>query len=307
MPAAVRGGPRAQAKPRGKAPQKSAPKSPSRARSKTAGRPLPSRSAPPAGQGPSPKLILAGAVLLLAMVGAGVLATGHRAQKIGTAVQTGVDNRFAQAGFRLRKVRIEGASPMAMPDIVRAAGLYKDEPLIGLDLAAVQARVERVGWVKQAHVVRLLPDTLVISVVQRQQLAVWQHDGKTYVIDGHGQPIPEADPARFASLPLVVGFGADKAAPKILPLIAQRPKLMGRMDALVRVDDRRWDVRLKDGSLIQLPASGEEQALIELEQLDQRSRILDLGFERIDLRNPDMVAVRPREPAPPGQLPAAGA
>jgi cell division protein FtsQ len=79
------------------------------------------------------------------------------------------------------------------------------------------------------------------------------------------------------------------------------------MDALVRVDNRRWDLRMKDGSLIQLPAVGEEEALMQLEQLDERSRILELGFERIDLRNPDVVAVRPRETAPSGQLVAAGA
>jgi cell division protein FtsQ len=236
-----------------------------------------------------------------------VLATGHRGERLVQTVRNGVDGKFGQAGFRLRKVRIEGASPMAMPDIVRAAGVYRDEPLLGLDLPALRQRVEAVGWVKAARIVRLLPDTLVISVVQRRQLAVWQHAGKTYVIDGHGQPIPEADPARFAALPLVVGEGGGEAAPKILPLLAQRPKLIGRMDALVRVDDRRWDLRMKDGSLIQLPAVGEEQALMELEQLDQRSRILDLGFERIDLRNPDVVAVRPREPGPPGQLPPAGA
>jgi cell division protein FtsQ len=143
--------------------------------------------------------------------------------------------------------------------------------------------------------------------VERRQLAVWQHDGHTAVIDDHGMVIPEADPARFAALPLVVGAGGAEAAPKILPLLAQRPKLMGRMDALVRADDRRWDLRMKDGSLIQLPAVGEEAALMQLEQLDQRSRILDLGFERIDLRNPDVVAVRPREPLPPGRLPMAGA
>ena len=303
MPAAVRGGPRAQVKPRAKTPQKA----PSRARSKTAGRPLPSRSSPPAGPGPSPKLVLAGAVLLLAVVGLGVLATGHRAENIATAVRTDVDARFAQAGFRLRKVRVEGASPAAMADILRAAGIYKDQPLLGLDLAAVRERVERVGWVKEARVIRLLPDTLLISVVQRSQIAVWQHDGKTFVIDAHGQPIPEAAPARFAYLPLVVGAGAARAAPKIVPLIAQHPALAARMDALIRVDDRRWDVRLKDGSLVQLPASGEEQALIQLDQLDQRSRILELGFERIDLRTPDVVAVRPREPAPPGQTAPAGA
>jgi cell division protein FtsQ len=34
---------------------------------------------------------------------------------------------------------------------------------------------------------------------------------------------------------------------------------------------------------------------MQLERLDQRSRILELGFDRIDLRNPDVVAVRPRQ------------
>jgi cell division protein FtsQ len=164
-----------------------------------------------------------------------------------------------------------------------------------------------VGWVKEARIVRLLPDTLVISVAERRQLAVWQHDGKTAVIDDHGQVIPEAKPARFSSLPLVVGEGADAAAPAILPVLAQRPRLMQLADALVRVDDRRWDLRLKDGSLIQLPATAEEDALMRLEQLDQRSHILELGFDRIDLRNPELVAVRPRQTDPSRPAPAAGA
>ena len=118
------------------------------------------------------------------------------------------------------------------------------------------------------------------------------------VIDTDGRSIPEADPAHFADLPLVVGDGANAAAAAILPLVQPRPRLMERLDALVRVDDRRWDLRLKDGSLIQLPADGEEAALMRLDQLDQQSRILDLGFSRIDLRDPEMVAVRPRDATP---------
>ena len=135
-------------------------------------------------------------------------------------------------------------------------------------------------------------------MVERRQLAVWQHAGRSWVIDDHGRVIPEADAARFLTLPLVVGEGGAVHAPEILPVIAQRPKLMNRLDALVRVDDRRWDLRFKDGSLIQLPAVGEDEALMQLERLDERSHILDLGFERIDLRNPDVVAVRPRASAP---------
>ncbi|WP_296598498.1 cell division protein FtsQ/DivIB [Phenylobacterium sp.] len=287
MPAPVRGGSRVAAKPRAKGPA-----SPQAKR----------QQAKAEGGGSAPRLtprhilMIAGGVLTLAL---GVtLATGGRGERIASAVGAGIDGKFGEAGFRLRAVHVQGASAMATADIIRAAAVHKDDPLLAMDLNALRERVEKVGWVKEAHVVRLLPDTLVIAVKERRQLAVWQHDGRSVVIDDKGEPIPEADPGRFNTLPLVVGAGGAQHAGEILPVLAQRPKLMARMEALVRVDDRRWDLRMKDGALIQLPAVDEEQALMQLEQLDLRSRILELGFERIDLRNPDTIAVRPRAPQP---------
>jgi len=298
MPGAVRGGSRVKAKP----PARPAPKAARSAPAKAVRRP-----APPAREahGLPPKLALIGAAAVLALALGATLATGHRGSRLVAAVGTAVDGRFGAAGFRLRTIEVQGASPLAAADIVKAAQIYRNQPLLGLDLDALRKRVEAVGWVKSVRVVRLLPDTLVVAVVERRQLAVWQHAGRQVVIDDHGQPIPEADPSRFSTLPLVVGEGGAEHAPEILPVMAQRPKLMGLMDALVRVDDRRWDVRLKDGSLIQLPADGVESALMQLERLDQRSRILELGFDRIDLRNPDVVAVRPRQTPTPAAAPAA--
>ena len=72
------------------------------------------------------------------------------------------------------------------------------------------------------------------------------------------------------------------------------------------MDARRWDLRLKDGGIIQLPATGEDAALIQLDLLDRRARLLELGFARIDLRDPEMVTVRPRgAPASAGAASAA--
>lgn len=227
--------------------------------------------------------------------------TDHRAQKALATAGDALTRQSATLGFRLTSVRLEGASPQSSPDILRAAALTTGAPLFAVDLEAARQRVEQVGWVKSARVLRLAPNTVVIAVNERKLLAVWQHDGHVAVIDAGGVTAPEADPARFASLPLVVGDGANTAAAAILPLVASRPRLTARLDALVRVDDRRWDLRLKDGTIVQLPASDEEAALIRLDQLDQQSRILDLGFSRIDLRDPEMVMVRPR------QAPAANA
>jgi cell division protein FtsQ len=192
---------------------------------------------------------------------------------------------------------VEGAPDIAKADILRAAALTKDSPILDLSLDDLRKRVEATGWVADAKIVRLLPDTLVIAVVPRAPAAVWQHLGVSRVVDADGRPIGGADPARFADLPLVVGEGAAEEARNILPLLRQRPALMTRIDALIRVDGRRWDLRLKDGSLIQLPALGEDSALIQLDQLDQKQRLLSLGFERVDLRDPDVIAVRPRTPS----------
>lgn len=230
----------------------------------------------------------AGALLLV-----GVLATGARAERIGASVSHGLDSVTAGMGLTLKRVHITGASPEAEPAIQRALGLYSGQPITSLDLDAIRTRVQGVGWVKEARVVRLLPDTLIVEVKEHDRLAVWQEAGQIKVIDNRGHVIDGADARRYPTLPLVVGKGADVAAGEILPLLAQRPRLMGMVDALVRVDERRWDLRLKDGSLIQLPATEQEAALIRLDALDQRERLLDLGFARVDLRTPDEVAVRP--------------
>jgi cell division protein FtsQ len=191
-------------------------------------------------------------------------------------------------------VTVQGGSDVSTPYVLRAAALSQGQPILGLDLEALRERVEQVGWVKSAKVVRLLPDTVVIAVKERPRLAVWQHAGQAVVIDKDGQIIPEADASAFADLPLIVGEGANEAAAAILPEVAARPALMSRLEALVRVDGRRWDLRLKDASVIQLPATQEDAALIQFDQLDQKSHLLDAGFERVDLRVPEAIAVRPR-------------
>lgn len=270
------------------------------------------RAAAPGRAGLGPKLALAVGVLVIAGGAlAGLILTRREhaaaAQAAPAASSSTRLGRFlAPLGFRLERVEVQGAPDMAKADILRAAQtaghLSKGMPIIGLGLDDLRQQIEGTGWVKEAKIVRLLPDTLVIAVTPRQPIAVWQHLGQTKVVDSEGKIIGEADPARFSDLPLVVGEGAADDAHNILPLLRQRPRLIALTDALIRVDGRRWDLRLKDGSLIQLPAVGADSALIQLDQLDQKQRLLSLGFERVDLRDPEAIAVRPRlAPAGPVQ------
>jgi len=302
MPAVMRGAPKAKSGP-------SSTRAPSPARGPAAegsnkggsrAAPPPQRRRPPVpskltGPGIKPQTALSLALVVLTGGVALMLATGGRAHALTERVESAFAGRLAGVGFQVKSVELEGASRFSIPYILRAAGVTEGEPMLGLDLEAIRQRVEKVGWVKSVRVLRLMPDTLMIAVDERPRLAVWQVGGKSYVIDPTGQVIPEADPGLFVDLPLIVGDGANLSAAALLPELATRPRLMSKLDAVVRVDDRRWDLRLKDGSLIQLPAQNEDAALIQLDQLDQKNRLLDLGFQRVDLRDPEMIAVRPRD------------
>lgn len=287
MPAAVRGAGRNSAGARSKS------SSPKQSRK-------PARSAAAAGAPSHPNISVApkwiaaglGLAMLAGLAVAG--ATGHRAERLLAGLRNDFVQRTGDAGFRVDHVSLQGASVRSYADILAAAALPSHAPLFGVDLDAARQRIAQVGWVKSATVMRLLPDSIVISVQERRLIAVWQHNGEASVIDADGVVASTANPAGFTSLPLVVGEGANTAASAILPAVLSRPRLAERLEALVRVDSRRWDLRLKDGCIIQLPASDEEAALIRLDALDQQSRVLDLGLARIDLRDPEMVLVRPR-------------
>lgn len=303
MPATLRGARQGSARPRAKAPA-----SPGKTRASAKGPQTAAKLRAARGVGLPPKLAIAAAGLVFGVGIVMTLATGHRAEALADNTRQAIAGQSAGLGFKVREILVQGASPMAERAVLDAAGLRIGQPILDVDLDKVRKSVEGVGWVRDAQIVRLLPDTLVVAVSQRETLAVWQNRGRTWVIDSSGRPIPEADAGRFPELPLIVGEGANEGAAQILQAVQSRPRLVERLEAIVRVDGRRWDLRLKDGGLVQLPAVEEESALIQLDQLDRRQRILELGFERIDLREPGIVAVRPRgAPAPGGPLVSDGA
>jgi len=287
-------------------------------------RPAPPPSKLRAAHGVGLRAPVAGAVaaLLAVLIIAAGLATGGRGEALMDMSQDAADAAVGgladvpgilrgdldMFGWRVAQVRLKGATPAAQAEILAAANVAPGQSLTALDLAAIRARVETVGWVSSARIIRLLPNTLEIFVVQRPLMAVWEHGGRAVVVAGNGAPVNAVNPGVFPALPLVVGEGANTAAAAVLPVLARHPRIMAKTRALVRVDDRRWNLRLADGGVVLLPADDEEGALQHLETLQASAKILDLGLARIDLRDPEMVVVRPRAaPATPPVTPTKGA
>jgi cell division protein FtsQ len=225
----------------------------------------------------------------------------------------------ARAGLAVRQVELSGIRHQSRLEVYDALLSGGSDALILVRPADVRARLLELPWVLDADVRRRWPDTLVVTIVERQPIAIWQAGGRYRLIDGREPPLPWVEDERFRALPLVVGVGADAAAPGLLRLLADHPRLSSSLVGATRVGGRRWDLLLTSGEIVSLPEDpAARPALARFTAADSKSPLLGQGFVRIDLRIPGQMAIRlspeareaaekrAREEARRRQMPAAG-
>ncbi len=239
--------------------------------------------------------VLALGMFFLVTVFAGLFSGGHVSAALA-GLQGTAESAMAGAGLTVQAVTLEGRNETAQREIARMLGIKRGDLMLYVDVDEARARVEALPWVKSAEVRRVWPDRIVVRIIERSPVAVWQKDGAKTVIDIEGKPINGEDPARFASLPLVVGQGAETAVASLLKLVATQPNLKSRVKIAVRVGERRWNLQLDNAVEVRLPEEGAEAALAELVRLDREQSVLSRDIKAIDLRYPDRFIVK----LPPG-------
>ncbi|WP_051432204.1 cell division protein FtsQ/DivIB [Rhodovibrio salinarum] len=233
------------------------------------------------------------AAVIAAIVGSGVWAwqTGWLARQ-GQQFAHAAVGAAANAGLTLDQVIVTGRERTQPDSILAALGIRQGGPILGFDPAQAKRRLENLPWVKAATVERRLPGTVRIALTERTPLALWQLDGRLSVIDHEGHRIDRTAPEAHTNLPLVVGPGAPEHAEKLLALLASEPEMNARVQAAVRVRDRRWNIVLRNGVEVQLPAQTPARAWSRLAAVERKHGVLQRDVRMIDLRLPDRMVVR---------------
>lgn len=257
--------------------------------------------------GRSLALALAGAVLLCGTAIAGAAWLGSSLFDAREAFARTADATAAGAGFAIGEIEVTGVSDARAQEVREIVVPDGRRSILSLDPTEVKARVESLDWVAAARVRRLWPTKLEIEVERRQAYARWQEDGEISVIDYNGERLLAERASDHADLPLVIGPGAGPAAEQLLITLEDLPQLRGRLRALVRVGERRWNVELKSGTIIALPEEGAPRALERLEALHVQHALLDRPVSTLDMRAPGRLAVRVRALAGERRAPVGGA
>ena len=206
---------------------------------------------------------------------------------------TAMAETIGDAGFTMKRVEIKGAERVSRLDIYNVAF---DQPSMALplvDLEATRERLLQFGWVKEARISRRWPDTLVVDVVERQPVAIWQNNRQLNLIDGEGVVLEPVRLESMPDLPLVIGPAANREVAALSALLEGTPHLRPQIAGATWVGGRRWDIRFQTGETLTLPEGDEaKRAILRFARMDQQTQLLGRGFVRFDMRDPRRMVVR---------------
>lgn len=224
------------------------------------------------------------AILFGATAVAGMLVGGHTV--------TVVSALTAWSGLAIDEVKITGQSEASEVDVLDRLAIGSYPSIVTFDALAARERVEALPWVERVTIRKLYPGTLQVAIVEKEPFAIWQHDGVTSLIDKNGKAITDHIGPRYASLPMVVGEGADQRAGEFVALLKDFPSLMPQVKAGVLVSGRRWNVVLQNGIEIMLPEDDPLSALTQVVALNDGHGIFSREIAAVDLRLPNRLVFR---------------
>ena len=242
-----------------------------------------------------PWVIRGGAIIGFAMlVGAvGWIGADGRLNDAYENARVGLVDISAAAGLVTSEVFVVGREKTPRRVLIDALDVTLGAPLLSFDAEAARRRIEAIGWVREAVVERRFPDTIFLRIEERDPLALWQKNGRLFVIDNDGVVIKGASPQNYALLPVIVGDDAPANAGLLLTVLASEPSLHQRVAAAVRVGGRRWNLRFDNGVDVELPEQNFAAAWRRLAEFERIHQLLARDITAIDLRLPDRLVVRP--------------
>jgi cell division protein FtsQ len=124
---------------------------------------------------------------------------------LGWIAYRGVHYLRTAPQFEVKKLSVAGVKHVSVNQVLAKAGFEVGTNVFAVDLAEIRERVEQLQWVRHALAERVLPDQIIIKVVEREPIGLARIRGEIYQFDIDAT-ILEPDPAAGANFPILDGL-----------------------------------------------------------------------------------------------------
>jgi cell division protein FtsQ len=155
---------------------------------------------------------------------------------VGALLYQGGQAAYRSQSLKLERFEVEGntESRVSTEQIVRATGERAGEHLLGVSTNRVALRLQKLPWIAEARVERILPSTLKISVQERKASMVVLTGGGPYLVDAGGLVLQQGS----ENLVQLTGIPLDQVSPGVrisTPEFVHAARILRSLPSEIRV------------------------------------------------------------------------
>ena len=191
-------------------------------------------------------------------------------------------NNFAT----IEKIEIQGINYSDPAEINETILEYNKKTLIHFPIAEYKSKIEKLDWIKRVSIKRKFPDTIYVSIIENLPYAIFIDGINQYLIDDDGEVISKnLNNSKYSELLLVTGSNGNlNFSDLIREINTSYPKILNRIIEVEFIENRRWNLILKENIKIKLPEKNSSHQLVKLKQLQEEQKLFNTNIIEIDLR-----------------------
>jgi cell division protein FtsQ len=186
--------------------------------------------------------------------------------------------------FAVRSVTVSGTQRRTAEQVATLAGVAIGKNIFAVDPRTAEAGILADTWIEKATVVRSLPGTIEIGIIEREAHAVCAIGGELYLVTRDGDLFKKADAEDPTDLPVLTGVLPEQVAKDRAGVVLNNKRLLDVAEDLGKVGvARRYPIQElhtnSDGSLV--VTIGREAILLHFgrppfrEKIEQAARVLN--------------------------------
>ena len=201
-----------------------------------------------------------------------------------------LNNFLIKNGFTINNIQILGIKNIPKETIIKIVNNENKSNILNVNLLNIYNNLRNNDWVEELYIERVLPNTIKISIKEKEAIGIWQYEMSNKLITKDGEIISTANINKFKiDLPIIHGNHANKNANSILKILETNKVLTKNIWSLDYINNRRWNLHFKQGIIVLLPSKGVLKAWNEIIKLQNNYDVLNLGLTELDLRNPNKI------------------
>lgn len=207
------------------------------------------------------------------------------------------ENTKNRPEFLVNFIKIKGANQALVNEIRSLMGLDLPISSYNVNLHELQSKIELMNAVKNVDLY-IAENIIYIQVQPREPAIYWLNTNGLELLDPDGVSMGIVESGRpNLDLPLIAGAGASIAIDEAFFIYSISNSFSDEILGLVRIGERRWDIILKNGRKIMLPADELTKVYKNLIMENKVKKLLSVNFSLLDLRNPNRMMIRRQKDA----------